>query len=82
MTTTDQVLIIVLSVLLSVFFALCIAVMIMVLKLLGSVRQVVAKAEEVVDNVETAAEVLKDTTGRLAFFKLMRNIMKIIQGKK
>ena len=82
MTTTDQVLIIILSVLLSVFFALCIAVMIVVLKLLGSVRQVVAKAEEVVDNVETAAEVLKDTTGRLAFFKLIRNIMKIIQGKK
>ncbi|HVI60694.1 MAG TPA: hypothetical protein VM535_00910 [Candidatus Saccharimonadales bacterium] len=82
MTTTDQVLIIVLCVLLSVFFTLCIAVMIVVLKLLSSIRQVVTKAEEVVDSVESAAEVLKDTTGRLAFFKLVRNIMKMMQGKK
>jgi hypothetical protein len=82
MTTTDQVLIIILCVLLSVFFTLCIAVMIVVLKLLGSVRQIVTKAEEVVDNVESAAEMLKDTSGRLAFFKLIRNIMKSVQGKK
>jgi len=82
MTTTDQTLIIILSVLLSVFFLLCIAVMIMVIKILSGVRQVVAKAEEVVDSVESAAEVFKDTSGRLAFFKLMRNIMKMVQGKQ
>jgi hypothetical protein len=82
MTTTDQVLIIVLCVLLSVFFLLCISVMVMVLKLLGSIRDVVTKAEEVVDSVESAAEVLKDTSGRLAFFKLIRNIIKTMQGKK
>ncbi len=82
MTTTDQVLIVILCVLLSVFFLLCISVMVVILKLLGSLRQMVAKAEEVVDNVESAAEVLKDTSGRLALFKLIRNIMKMIQGKK
>lgn len=82
MTTTDTVLVIILTTLLSVFFILCIAVMVVVLKLLGSVRQVVTKAEEVVDSVESAAEVLKDTSGRLAFFKLVRNIMKMMQGKK
>lgn len=82
MTTTDQVLIIILSVLLSVFFALCIAVMIVVLKLLGSIRQIVDRAEEAVESVESAAEVLKNTSGRLAFFKLVRNIMKMMQGKK
>jgi predicted PurR-regulated permease PerM len=82
MTTTDQVLIIILCVLLSVFFALCIAVMIVVLKLIGSIRQIVDRAEEAVESVESAAEVLKNTSGRLAFFKLMRNIMKMMQGKK
>jgi hypothetical protein len=82
MSTTDEVLIIILSVLLSVFFILCIAVMVGVLKLVKSIREVVLKAEEVVDSVESAAEVLKDTSGRLAFFKLIRNIMKMIQGKK
>ncbi len=82
MTTTDQVLIVILCVLLSVFFLLCISVMVVVLKLLGSLRQMVAKAEEAVESVESAAEVLRDTSGRLAFFKLIRNIMKMIQGKK
>jgi hypothetical protein len=80
MTTTDQVFIIILSVLLSVFFLLCIMVMVLVVKLLKSIRDVVLKAEEVVDSVESAAEVLKDTSGRLAFFKLIRNIVKMTQG--
>ncbi len=56
--------------------------MIIVLKLLASVRQVVAKAEGVVDSVESAAEVLKDTGGRLAFLKLIRNIIKLVQGSR
>lgn len=81
MTTTDQVLIIILCVLLSVFFALCIAVMIVVLKLIGSLRQIVEKADAAVESVETAAEVLKNTSGRLAFFKLVNNIIKTFQGK-
>ncbi len=82
MTTADQVLVIILCVLLSVFFMLCIAVMVVVLKLIGSLRQIVGRAEEAVESVESAAEVLRDTSGRLAFFKLIRNIMKTMQGKK
>lgn len=81
MDTTDRVLIIILCVLLSIFFMLCIAVMVGVLKLVQSLRELVTKAEEVVENVESAAEVLKDTSGRLALFKLVRNIMKMVQGK-
>jgi hypothetical protein len=77
MTTTDTVLLIILTSLLSLFFILCIAVMIIVVKLLSSVKRVVAKTEDVVDSVESAAEVLRDTQGRLAFFKLVRNIIKL-----
>ena len=81
MTTTDTVLLIILTSLLSLFFILCIALVIGLLKLLSSVKRVVAKAEEVVDSVESAAEVLKDTQGRLAFFKLVRNIIKIAKKR-
>ncbi len=77
MNTTDTVLLIILTSLLSLFFILCIALIIAALKVLTSVKRVVAKAEGVVDSVESAAEVLKDTGGRLAFFKLVRNIIKI-----
>jgi uncharacterized protein (UPF0335 family) len=77
MTTTDTVLVIILTTLLSLFFVLCIAVMVLVVQLLKSIKRVVAKAEEVADSVESAAEVLRDTQGRLAFFKLVRNIIKL-----
>lgn len=82
MTTTDTVLLIILTSLLSLFFILCIALVIVLLKLLASVKRVVAKAEDVVDSVESAAEVFKDTQGRLAFFKLVRNIMKLVQRSR
>jgi hypothetical protein len=39
-------------------------------------KKVVAKADSVVDSVEAAAEVFKDTTGHLAIIKLVRNIIK------
>lgn len=82
MTTTETVLAIVLTSLLSLFFVLCIAAMVMVVQLLKGVKRVVAKAEDVVDSVESAAEVLRDTQGRLAFFKLMRNIIKLVKRSK
>lgn len=81
MTTTDTVLVIVLTVLLSIFLILCIAVMTLTLKLLAAVRRIVEKAEDVADSVESAAEVFRDTQGRLAFFKLVRNIIKMAQKR-
>lgn len=82
MTTTDTVLVIILTTLLSIFFILCIALVIVALKLLASVKRVVLKAEGVVDSVESAAEVFKETQGRLAMFKLIRNIIKLAQGRR
>jgi hypothetical protein len=79
MTTTDTVLLIILTSLLSVFFILCIALVVCLLKFLANVRRVVERAEEVVGSVESAAEIFKDTQGRLAFFKLVRNIVKLMQ---
>ncbi len=77
MSTTDTVLVIILTSLLSLFFILCIAAMVLVVQLLAGVKRVVARAEDVVESVESAAEVLRDTQGRLAFFKLVRNIIKL-----
>jgi len=83
MTTTDSVFLIILTSLLSLFTILGIVVMILVIKLIKNVKNVVAKAEGVIDSVESAAEVLKDTSGRMAAFKLVRNIIKLAQkGRK
>ena len=82
MTDTETVLAIILTSLLSIFFVLCIAVVVAVLKLIKVVKQVVLKAENVVDSVEEAAEVFKDTSGRMAFFKLIRNIIKLANKER
>ncbi len=82
MSTTDTVLVIILTSLLSLFFILCIAVMIMALKLIASIRQVVAKAEDVVDSVESAAEVFRDTQGKMAIIKMIGNLIKLAQRSR
>jgi hypothetical protein len=62
---------------------MCIVAVIVLVKLINSVREVVAKADEVIDSVESAAEVLKNTGGKLALLKLVSNVMKMAyKGKK
>lgn len=78
MDTTTDILLIVVGVLLSVFIIVCIAVTVGLLKLVSSLRALVDKAEGVVDSVESAAEVFKDTSGKLALFKVIRNIIKMV----
>ena len=77
MTTSQEVMVIILIVLLSVFFILCIAAVTVLIKLLNSMRQVVAKAEDAIESVESAADAIKNTQGKLAVFKLINNIIKM-----
>lgn len=77
MTDTQTVLVIILIVLLSIFFTLCIAVMAGVLALIQSLKRVAAKAEDVVDSVESAAEVFTATTGKLTLMKMISNLIKL-----
>jgi biopolymer transport protein ExbB/TolQ len=80
-STTDTILLIIVSALLSILLLSTIFLVVMAVKLISSIKRVTAKAEELVDTVESAADVLKDTKGRLAFFKLIRNIIKLVQKR-
>jgi biopolymer transport protein ExbB/TolQ len=77
--TTETALLILLSTLMSVLIIISIAVMVLIYKLVSSARRVVQKAEDVVDSVESAADILKDTSGKMVFFKLLNNIIKTVQ---
>jgi uncharacterized membrane protein len=77
MTTTDTVLLYILTIILSIFFLVGIIVLIAIIKLITSVKRVVLRAEDVIDSVESATEIFKNTEGRLALFKLIRNIVKV-----
>ena len=82
MTTTDTVLLIVLTSVLSLFFLLgCVAVIILI-KLLTSVKRVVGRAEHLVNSVEAAAEVFKGAGDKMALLKLIKNIVNLVQHKK
>ena len=82
MSAYDTTLLTILTVLMSLFFLLGIVAMVMLLKVMAAVKAVVKRAETVVDSVEAAADVLKDAGGKLALFKLLRNIFDLVQHKK
>lgn len=81
MDTTDRILVIILVALLSVFFILCIVAVSVIIKLINSLREIVGKADEVIDSVESAAEAFKNTQGKMAIFKLINNIVKMSTSK-
>ena len=81
MDTTDRVLVIILVTLLSVFFLLCIIAITLIIKLINSLREIVGKADEVIDSVESAAETFKNTQGKMAIFKLINNVIKMTSNK-
>jgi len=75
MTTTDTTLLIILTVLMSIFYILLITATIIAIKLLSSAKRVATKAEILVDTVETAAETFKDAGGKLTILRIMKNVM-------
>jgi predicted PurR-regulated permease PerM len=81
MHNVESVLIIILAITLTVFLLIAISVLVLIAKLIKSVRHLVDKAERVAESAEEAADLLKNASGPLAMFKLIRNIIKLA-GKK
>ncbi len=82
MNTTDHVLLIILTSLLSIFFIVCIIAAVAAVKLIKEVRIVVSRAEDVVNSVETATEVLRHTGDKVAIFKIIKTIVGLTQKKR
>lgn len=82
MNTVDTVFFIILSVVMSLFFILLIALVVVALKLVKSVKNVIAKAEHVIDNVESATDVIRDARGPFPLMKLIRNIMDLTNKRR
>jgi hypothetical protein len=81
MSTTDTVLLIIVTSLLSIFIIMCIAITIVVLKLIANVKQIVIKAETAIDSVESAADIFKNVGGKVSILKLVKNIVDMTQHK-
>lgn len=86
MSTVDSVFLIITGCAISLFFLLGAVVLIFVLKLIKQIKKVVAKAEDAIDSVEAATETIKNigvnASGPLAVFKVVKNIVDLMNRRK
>jgi phosphate uptake regulator len=75
MDTATQILVIIVSSLLSITLILAIALLIAVLKLVKNIRRIADKAEQVIENAESAASMFTKAAGPLTFLKTIANIV-------
>jgi hypothetical protein len=82
MNTTFDILVIVLSCLLGLFLILSIICVALVLKLVKSLRMIVAKGEHLVDNAEALGETLRRNAGAVGILRLVMKFMGAVNKSK
>ena len=86
MSTLDTVFLGIAACAIALFFLLGAVVLVYVLKLVRAVKNVVAKAENVIDSVEEATETIKNigenASGPLAILKVVKNIINVMDRRK
>ena len=75
MNNAEQILVIIVSSVLTVFLILLIAAIIYVIKVLRQVRRIVEQAERTASNIESAADLLGRTASPLGLIKLVGGIV-------
>ena len=80
--TASQLLLIIVSSVLSVFLVVGIILIIKLIKVAKGVNHIVVKAEGLVDSAEAAADVLRKSAGTLAFGKIVSNIADLVKNSK
>ena len=82
METAALILLIVVSTVLSIFLIITILLVVLVTRMVKKLQLVVDKAEQAVESVSTAGDILRNASGPLALAKVIRNIVKQYKGKK
>lgn len=82
MDGATEVLIIILSVTLTVFLLLGITLAVILIKLSKALQRIATKAEDVIDNVESAAASFSGVAGKLATGKFLANIVELVMKKR
>lgn len=79
MQHAESILVIIVSVVLTLFLLVGITVLVLIAKLISAIRRIVVHAEKVVESAGDAAEMLRNASGPLALFKVLRNILKAVE---
>jgi hypothetical protein len=81
MNTAFDILVIILSATLAIFLILSIIAVSMVLKLLGSLRAIVAKGEYLVDSAEELTDTLRRNAGAVGLLKMLLKFVATMNKK-
>ena len=86
MSTTDHTLLVILVVLMSVFFLLITIAAFGLVQAVLAVKRVLRRAEEIMETVEDAAEdaaeMIRDSRGKMTLFKTVKNIIKFAEKRR
>lgn len=84
MDTASQILLIIVSSVLTIFLIVGIVLLVAVIRLIKGVRRVADKAESLVTSAEAATEMLRKTAGPIALGRFLSNISEVVlrQHKK
>lgn len=77
-----EILVIVLSVMLGIFLITAIVLGVGVIKLVGQIRIITAKADAIVDDVEMVSGFFRKTAAPVAIGNLLSNIVSMIKDRK
>jgi hypothetical protein len=77
-STTQQILVIMLSTVLAIFLILSVVIAVMVIKLINSVNHVVAKAERAVESAEAVGDVIKKAAGQIGVLRIARSVFNLV----
>ncbi|TXG77954.1 hypothetical protein E6P97_00605 [Patescibacteria group bacterium] len=80
-TTSYDILVIMLSVMLAIFLVLGIVAMFFIIKILKNVRVITEKAEKIADKAEHITEFFENTAGPVAIGRLLGNITDMFKNK-
>ena len=81
-STTEQMLLIILSAALAIFLILSIIAMVKAVQILNIVKRITEKAEQIADKAELATEFFSNTSATVAIGKLLSNIFNASKSNK
>ena len=82
MNTPEQIIMFILAGALLVLLALAITVIIVVLRLIASLRRITEKAEHVVDSAGSVAEMFKRASGPATILHFIKTIAEVVNKRK
>lgn len=82
MSTASEVLLIIVSSVLSVFLLVSIIAIIKLIQLMHSLRRITEKAEKVIDSAEAVSNLFRKSAGPIALGRFLNNIMDAVARHK